>query len=153
MWQQIGVETELRNIDAAVFFGGDQASPDTYQKFYADIQMYTNTFDDGTDPENYMANWTCKEIPSPANQWIGNSIPRYCNSEYDALVAEMGKTAALEKRAALAKKMNDMLMDYGAMIPLIYRGDVSAHSNTLAGVRMNSWDSELWNVQDWSRKK
>ena len=41
MWEQIGVETELRNIDAAVFFGGDPASPDTYMKFYADIEMYT----------------------------------------------------------------------------------------------------------------
>ena len=37
-------------------------------------------------------------------------MPRYCNPEYDALVAEMGKTASLEKRAALAKKMNDMLI-------------------------------------------
>ena len=56
MWEQIGVETELRNIDAAVFFGGDPASPDTYMKFYADIEMYTNNFS-GTDPESYMANW------------------------------------------------------------------------------------------------
>ena len=41
MWEQIGMETELRNVDAAVFFGGDPASPDTYMKFYADIEMYT----------------------------------------------------------------------------------------------------------------
>ena len=26
-------------------------------------------------------------------------------------------------------------------------------SNTLAGFVMNSWDTELWNVQDWSRVK
>ncbi|MEM7301242.1 MAG: peptide ABC transporter substrate-binding protein [Pseudomonadota bacterium] len=152
MWAEIGVETELRNIDAAVFFGGDQSSPDTFQKFFADIEMYTNNFD-GTDPEKYMANWHCNQIPAPGNQWLGNNMPRYCNEEYNALVAEMGKTASLEKRAELAKKMNDMLMQAGAMIPLIHRGDVSAHSVTLDGVKMNSWDSELWNVQDWSRKK
>ncbi len=152
MWKAIGVEAELRNISGSVFFGGDQSSPDTFQKFFADIEMYTNNFD-GTDPENYMGNWGCKEIPSPKNQWIGNNMPRYCNPEYDALVAEMGKTASLEKRAALAKKMNDMLMQYRAMIPLIHRGDVSAHANSLQGVRMNSWDSELWNVQDWTRAK
>ena len=152
MWAAIGVETELRNISASVFFGGDQSSPDTFQKFFSDIEMYTNNFD-GTDPEKYMGSWTCKNIPSPANQWIGNNMPRYCNAEYDALVAEMGKTASIEKRAALAMKMNDMLMQARAMIPLIHRGDVSAHSNTLLGVRMNSWDSELWNVQDWTRSK
>ena len=49
--------------------------------------------------------------------------------------------------------MNDILSNEGALIPLIHRGDVSAHSVTLEGVRMNSWDSELWNVADWTRKQ
>ena len=150
MWEQIGVETELRNIDAAVFFGGDPASPDTYMKFYADIEMYTNNFS-GTDPESYMANWACAEIPGPENQWLGNNIQRSCVAEYDALVAEMSKTASLEERARLAKRMNDIIVQNHYMIPLIWRGDVSAHANTLKGVRMNSWDSELWNVADWHR--
>jgi peptide/nickel transport system substrate-binding protein len=28
---------------------------------------------------------------------------------------------------------------------------VSAHSVTLGGVVLNTWDSELWNVADWYR--
>ncbi len=152
MWQQIGVETELRNINASVFFGGDQSSPDTFQKFFADIEMYTNNFD-GTDPEKYMASWSCKEIPGPENQWIGSNMPRYCDPEYDKLVAEMGKTASLEKRAAMAKKMNDMLMQAGAMIPLIHRGAVAAHSNKLGGIKMNVWDSVLLSSKNWYRLK
>ena len=151
MWKQIGVETELRNISASVFFGGDVGSPDTYQKFYADIEMYTNTFS-GTDPETYMSNWTCKEMAQKSNKWGGNNMPRWCNPAYDALSAKMAKTAALKDRIQLAKAMNDMLMQDYAMIPLIHRGGVSAHSNTISGVRMNEWDSELWNIADWSRK-
>ncbi len=150
MWGEIRVETELKNISASVFFGSDQSSPDTFQKFFSDIEMYTNNFD-GTDPEKYMANWSCKEIPSPANQWLGNNMPRFCDPAYDALLAKMSKTAALEERAKLAKQMNDMLMEAGAIIPLIHRGGVSAHALTLKGVRMNEWDSELWNVKDWHR--
>ena len=150
MWEQIGVETELRNIDAAVFFGGDPASPDTYMKFYADIEMYTNNFD-GTDPESYMANWACSEIPGPENQWLGNNIQRSCVPEYDALVAQMSQTASLEERARLAMQMNDILVQNHYMIPLIWRAKVSAHANTLKGVRMNAWDSELWNAADWHR--
>ena len=150
MWEQIGVETELRNIDAAVFFGGDPASPDTYNKFYADIQMYTNNFD-GTDPESYMANWACSEIPGPENQWLGNNIQRQCVPEYDELVAQMSKTAVLEERAALARRMNDIIVRNHYMIPLIWRGQVIAHANTLKGVRQNPWDSGLWNVADWHR--
>ena len=150
MWEQIGVETELRNIDAAVFFGGDPASPDTYMKFYADIEMYTNNFS-GTDPESYMANWACSEIPGPDNQWLGNNIPRSCVAEYDSLVAEMSHTASLQERGRLARQMNDILVQHQFIVPLIWRGDVSAHANTLKGVRMNVWDSELWNAADWHR--
>jgi peptide/nickel transport system substrate-binding protein len=149
-WAEIGVETELRNIDASVFFGGDPASPDTYGKFYSDVEMYTNTFD-GTDPERYMTNWSCKEVSGPDNQWLGNNISRWCSAEYDALVAAMAQTADFDERAAIAIQMNDLVVQNGVVIPLIWRGDVSAHSNSIEGVRMNTWDSELWNVADWVR--
>ena len=151
MWKAIGVETELRNLSASVFFGGDPGSPDTYQKFYADIEMYTNNFS-GTDPETYMANWTCKQVSRRANTWGGGNMPRWCNPDYDALSAEMSTTADLDDRIRLAKAMNDMLMQDYAMIPLIHRGGVSAFSNVIEGPRGNEWDSELWNIADWHLK-
>ncbi|HCY13311.1 MAG: peptide ABC transporter [Acidiferrobacteraceae bacterium] len=151
MWKAIGVETELRNLSASVFFGGDPASPDTYQKFYADIEMYTNNFS-GTDPETYMANWTCKQVSRRANTWGGGNMPRWCNPDYDALSTEMSKTADLDDRIRLAKAMNDMLMQDYAMIPLVHRGGVSAFSNVIEGPRGNEWDSELWNIADWHLK-
>ena len=151
MWKAIGVETELRNLSASVFFGGDPASPDTYQKFYTDIEMYTNTFS-GTDPETYMANWTCKQVSRKANTWGGGNMPRWCDPNYDALSAEMSTTANLDDRIRLAKAMNDMLMQDYAMIPLIHRGGVSAFSNAVEGPRGNEWDSELWNIAEWHLK-
>ena len=151
MWKAIGVETELRNLSASVFFGGDPASPDTYQKFYTDIEMYTNTFS-GTDPETYMANWTCKQVSRKPNTWGGGNMPRWCNPDYDALSAEMATTANLEDRIRLAKAMNDMLMQDYAMIPLIHRGGVSAFSNAVVGPNGNEWDSELWNIAEWHLK-
>jgi len=149
-WEEIGVETELRNIDASVFFGGDPSSPDTFQKFYADIEMYTNNFA-GVDPEAYMANWRCSEIPTPATQWQGSNIQRFCNEEYDALVTEMSKTAELDQRGELAKQMNDLMMQGYSIVPLVHRGGQSAHANSLGGVKMTDWDSELWNIADWYR--
>lgn len=149
-WEEIGVETELRSIDASVFFGSDPGSPDTFQKFFADVEMFTNNFD-GTDPEAYMANWTCDQFPRPETQWQGNNMMRFCSEEYDALVAEMAITGDIDKRAELAKAMNDMLMQEFVMMPLTYRGRNSAHANTLGGVILNVWDSELWNAADWHR--
>jgi len=151
MWKQIGVETELRNINASVFFGGDPASPDTYGKFLSDIEMYTNNFS-GTDPEAYMNNWTCAEMSGKHNNWLGNNVPRYCNPAYDTLAKEMSTAGALEDRTRLAKAMNDMLMQEYVMIPLIHRGGVAAHANSLGGVAMNAWDTEVFNIADWYRK-
>jgi peptide/nickel transport system substrate-binding protein len=149
-WDEIGVETELRNISGSVFFGGDPASPDTMMKFYADIEMYANSFD-GADPESYLASWACDKAPKPENQWQGSNRPRYCGLEYDELIGELAKTGKLAERAALVKKMNDKLMQDYVMIPLVLRGKVSAHSNSLGGVVINPWDSELWNAADWHR--
>jgi peptide/nickel transport system substrate-binding protein len=151
MWQAIGVETELKNISASVFFGGDQSSPDTFQKNFTDIEMYTNNFN-GTDPESYMLRWTCDKMPSPATQWIGQNMPRYCDPKYDQLAKDLAKTAATAERAIIAKKMNDMLIEYGAIIPLIHRGAVAAHALSLGGVKQNVWDATPWNILDWHRK-
>ena len=151
MWQAIGVETELKNISASVFFGGDQSSPDTFQKNFSDVEMYTNNFN-GTDPENYMLRWTCDKMPSPKTQWIGQNMPRYCDPKYDELAKNLAQTAALEERALIAKQMNDMLIEHGAIIPLIHRGAVAAHALSLGGVKQNVWDATPWNIQDWHRK-
>ena len=87
-----------------------------------------------------------------ANKWGGNNMPRWCHPAYDGLSAEMSVTSAMKDRIRLTKAMNDMLMQDYVMIPLIHRGDVSAHSSSISGVRMNPWDSELWNIADWTRK-
>lgn len=150
-WDEIGVDTELRNVSASVFFGGDPGSPDTFQKFYADLQMFANNFD-GTDPEAYLAAQLCGKAPRPESQWQGENISRFCDPAFDALVAELGRTGELEKRGEIARKLNDMLTkESNVVIPLVDRGRVSAHSNTLGGVVLNTWDSELWNVADWYR--
>ncbi|MEL6402975.1 MAG: peptide ABC transporter substrate-binding protein [Chloroflexota bacterium] len=149
-WSQIGISTELRNIDAGVFFGGDPASPDTYGKFYADIEMFTSSAV-GTDPQAYFNNWTCGQVSGPDNNFLSGNISRWCSPEYDALLAELADTVGIEARGEISKQLNDLIVQGGSLIPLVHRGDVSAHANSLEGVRMNSWDSELWNIAEWTR--
>ena len=152
-WNELGVKVELRNISASVFFGGDSGSPDTFQKFFADVEMYANNFD-GTDPEGYLAEHVCDKIPRPETQWQGTNMNRYCNADYDKLVKELGTTSGVEKRAVIAKKLNEMLTKESyVVVPLVDRGRVSAHANSLGGVKLNTWDSELWNAADWYRIK
>ena len=152
-WGEIGVETELRNLNASVFFGGDPGSPDTFQKFYADVEMYANTFD-GTDPQAYLAAYRCGNEPKPESQWQGENINRFCDPAYDAMLDELAQTGDLAKRGEIAIKLNNMLTkDSYTIVPLVHRGRVSAHAKSLGGVILNTWDSELWNVADWHRIK
>lgn len=151
-WKEIGVEAELKTVNPSVYFGGDPGSPDTFQKFYADVEMYANNFD-GTDPEAYLAMYVCDNEPRPATGWQGENINRYCDPAYDALVKELGQTGETAKRTEIAKKLNDMLMQSYTIIPLVDRGRVSGKSKTLGGVVLNTWDSELWNAADWYRIK
>ncbi|PVA12099.1 peptide ABC transporter [Pelagivirga sediminicola] len=149
-WRQIGVQTELRNIDASVFFSSDASSPDTLQRFGAHIQMYAGA-SDGPDPEAYLSGWACKNIPDRDNGWQGQNVGAWCDPAYDRLLDKLAVTAGLEERAELARTLNDMLVQNHVVVPLVDRARISAHSAALEGVRMNAWDSELWNVAEWHR--
>ncbi len=149
-WREIGVEANLRNINASVFFGGDPGSPDTFQKFYADVEMYANNFN-GTDPEAYLGAYRCGTEPRPESQWQGENINRFCDPAYDALHLELAQTADIEERGRIGRELNDILMQAYVIIPLVDRGRVDARANSLSGVRLNTWDSGLWNIADWSR--
>ncbi|MBC7140873.1 MAG: peptide ABC transporter substrate-binding protein, partial [Rhodobacteraceae bacterium] len=122
-------------------------------KFYADVEMYANNFD-GTDPEPYLSEHTCDKAPRPETQWQGENINRYCDPAYDELIKELSRTGDLAKRGEIARKLNDMLTKESyTIVGLVDRGRVSARSNTLGGVILNTWDSELWNAADWYRIK
>ncbi len=154
-WQQIGVATELKNIEAAVFFGGDPASPDTLGKFYADVQMFTNG-PEGLDPQTYLAGWLCEidgksNIASPENDFNANNTERWCSPEYDAKFAELKAATDPAERAAIAIELNDMLAQNYVNLPLIFRASVSAYANDLANIDVNGWDSEEWNIEEWHR--
>src|SRR5438105_4333220 len=39
--QKAGIDVELKSVTSSVYFSSDVANPDTYSKFYTDIQMFT----------------------------------------------------------------------------------------------------------------
>ena len=51
--QKAGIDIEVKAVTASVFFSSDVANPDTYTKFYCDLQMYTTTMTQ-PDPELFM---------------------------------------------------------------------------------------------------
>ena len=150
-WRDIGVETELKNINAGAFFSSNPDNPDNVWRFYADIEMYAN----GTssiDPQDYLSNWLTTEIPGSENNWRGGNVSRWSNQEYDDLHEDLKRTPIGPDRENLVIRMNDMLVQNHVVIPLVNRAFVSASSNNLKGIRVNGWDSELWNIHEWYRE-
>ena len=151
-WTELGIETRLKHVNPGVFFGGDITSPDTVGKFYADVQMYANS-GISPDPESYLGSWVTTEIARAANSYRGSNVPRFQSDEYDRLFAELQNTVDMERRNRITIALNDLLVGSYAIVPLVHRGSVSAHSNDIEGVWMNAWDSELWNFETWKRRE
>ncbi|HEY0441875.1 MAG TPA: peptide ABC transporter substrate-binding protein [Xanthobacteraceae bacterium] len=148
--QKAGVDLELKSVTSSAFFSSDVANPDTYTKFYCDIQMYTTTMTQ-PDPELFMNQFVSWEMATKENKWQGRNIARWRNEEYDAAYrAAVGELDPI-KRAALFIRMNDLACDNQAVIPVVHRPRVSAISGKLKA-RMSGWDNDLWALQDWYRE-
>ena len=147
-WREIGIETELVHHDAGVYFGSE-AGPETYRRFFADVQMYATG--GGIEPQNYLSDLRCTHIPERENNWAEGNIARACIPAFDTAFEGLPPLPIGPDREALVKQLNDLLVQAYTEIPLVSRGIVSAHANSLKGVRFNPWDSELWNIAEWHR--
>jgi len=148
--QKAGIELELKSVTAAVFFSSDVANPDTYGKFYCDMQMYTTTMTQ-PDPELFMAQYTSREVSSKANKWSGRNIVRMRSEEYDKVYAMAEVELDPVKRAALFIKMNDMVIAEGFVLPLISRPRVRG-ANLKLVTGLSGWDLDFSGLQNWYRE-
>jgi peptide/nickel transport system substrate-binding protein len=148
--QKAGIEVELKAITGSVYFSSDIANPDTYAKFYADIQMYTLNMTQ-PDPDLFMRVFASWEIATKENKWQGRNISRWRNDEYDKAFRAAEEELDPVKRAALFIRMNDLACNDPTVIPVVSRPKAQAVSNKLRTVSA-SWDNDLWNLADWYRE-
>jgi peptide/nickel transport system substrate-binding protein len=148
----IGVEVELKSIDASIYFSGDPSNTDTVQHFYADLQMFT-TGNSSPEPDVYMKTYTCDEIAQKENSWAGQNFSRYCSEEYDNLWQQAQQELDPQKRQQLFIQMNDKLVKEDTVVmPIVHRADVIAISNNLKGVELTPWDRNTWNIMEWDKQ-
>jgi peptide/nickel transport system substrate-binding protein len=147
--QKAGIDIEVKAVTASVFFSSDVANPDTYTKFYCDLQMYTTTMTQ-PDPELFMKQFLTEEQATKANKWQGRNITRWSNKEYDDTHKASQSELDPVKRAALLIKCNEMVINNQVVIPVVARPGVAAMSNKL-NANMSGWDNNTWDIQDWFR--
>ena len=148
--QKAGIDIEVKAVTASVFFSSDVANPDTYTKFYCDLQMYTTTMTQ-PDPEVFLRQFLSNEAATKENKWQGLNITRWQNKEYD----DIHKAASVEldpiKRAAMLIKLNEMAVNDQVVIPVVARPGVAAMNEKLVAV-MSGWDNNTWDIQDWYKE-
>lgn len=148
--QKAGIDVELKSVVASVFFSSDVANPDTYSKFYADIEMYSDYMTE-PDPSGFLSRWRSRSIPAKENKWQGANVTRWVNKEYDAALDEADGETDPIKRAELYIKCNDLLWQQTVIIPVMRRFSPSASANTLRPVP-SGWGHTTSLLQDWYRE-
>jgi peptide/nickel transport system substrate-binding protein len=148
--QKAGIDLELKSVTASVFFSTDVANPDTYPKFYADMQMYTTTMTQ-PDPERFMDQYTSWEVSSKANKWQGRNICRWVSDDYDKTFRAAEQELDPVKRTAMFIKMNDLPVKDGVIIPLISRPRVRGINLKLTS-QLTGWDLDLSGLHNWFRE-
>jgi len=147
--QKAGIELELKAVTASVFFSSDVANPDTYTKFYNDLQMYTTTMPQA-DPGVFMNQFCSWEVATKENKWQGRNITRWQNADYDKAYRDAESELDPVKRAAQFIRMNDLAIQNQVVIPVVFRPRVAAVSAKLHAP-LSGWDNDLWLLKDWYR--
>ena len=79
-WREIGIETELVDHDASLFFGGDPVDePRTSRTAGSSPTCRCTRPDPGIDPQDYLSGLRCEHIQTRDNNWGDNNVARACN--------------------------------------------------------------------------
>ena len=148
-WESIGFQVDIRSEPSSSFFTSN--SPGGANRFWADVQIYADGND--PDPTAYLtAGWSTGQIASRTNNWLLGNRSRYSNKDFDAIVGQLRGETDSAKRAQLVIQANDLLVQDAAVIPLVQRSAVtSGVSKSLKGVDPSPWDSEMYNIADWTK--
>jgi len=146
--EQLGFSVELKAVDASVFFSSDAGNPDTYTKFYADLEIFTYA-PDSLYPINYMTRYHSSGICQQSNSWAGLNVTRYNNPEYDSLHDQARVEMDPDRQVELFIAMNDLSVEDVVEIPLVISGGGPAAANRLTGYAVTPWTSNYHDIQNW----
>ncbi|MEM8808671.1 MAG: peptide ABC transporter substrate-binding protein [Cyanobacteria bacterium P01_G01_bin.38] len=147
--EAVGIAVDIERVRIDDFFSANPSQTNSINHFYADLQEYA-TGSDIPDPTIYMSWWTCDEIASQANNWQKPNNARYCNKAYDALWKAAKRELDPAQRGVLFKKMDELLAQDVAVLPIVHRALVNGIHNRITGYEATAWDLSTWNIAKWA---
>lgn len=155
--REAGIEVQLEQIDAGIFFDGAAGNDQNLTHHYWDLAMWA-TNATSILPITYLEGWTTGEdgdnIPQAENNFVGGNISRWQNPDYDAKFATFNDMRSLDDAFNLLIELNDMLIENVAVIPMIIRaGDTYGISRRLVPDNIAigpGFELTYWNVANWN---
>ncbi len=158
-FESIGIQTNLDQVDAGIFFDSGEGNDRNIGHNYWDISMYTNN-PSSPIPASFFLSWYAgpenNNVAQASNAWQGQNYQRYVNPEFDALYDELLTLTSLEEAGQKLIEMNDLLINDVAIIPQVNRpADTYAISQSLVQENVAiaaGFEQGYWNVANWRRK-
>ncbi len=148
---KIGVEIEIKSIDASVYFSGDPGNEQTTNHFYADLEMYTNGAS-SPFPILWFRRYLSTEIAQKENSWAGRNYCRLSNPQFDQLYNQVEKEMDPTKSTAVFQQIMHLIWDQVFELGIISRQNVAAVSSKLQGQVPSQWTYSTYDLKNWSLK-
>ncbi len=146
---QVGIDLRIDNRPASVLFGQV-----TRQRTFPHLVMYAWVSSPIT---HFRTIWESKQIPTAANNYVGQNNPGYKNPEVDKLLEQADQELDEAKRAALLKKVQQIWADELPSLPLYFRLELQVSRRELKNYKPRgisetegSRSSPTWNAGEWS---
>ncbi len=154
-WNKIGIDSELKTVDASVYFGNDPGNPDTYAHFNCDVQMFTSTFD-SPSPVLYMKRFYAEDLSrdwaQQTNQWAPQNFLKWSSDDFNKLYDQARVETDATRASQMWIQLNDMVVNAYAASGIIDRKFTDGKSKSITGPNPSPFDSVFaWNIADWTR--
>lgn len=142
-WLTIGVDVQIKNEPAKVFFGETMR-----KRKYDGLAMYAWL----KDPLKLSDTlWRCDYIPSAKNNFQGQNQPGYCNPKVDEMLNMASRELDEAKRIKLGQQFEEIFAEDLPALPLYFRMEVSVTKKGLKNWKpTGTLQPVTWNAQQWS---
>ena len=141
-WKEIGIDVEIRNQPARVFFGKTVT-----ERIYSGLAMYAWISSPESVPRTTLHS---AHIPHAGNNFSGQNYTGFKNKEMDALLEVIETELDREKRRKLWSRLQHIYASELPVIPLYFRANAYVIPNWLTGLipTGHQYPTTLW-VEKW----
>jgi peptide/nickel transport system substrate-binding protein len=151
-YKAIGVELKIQNMPSATLLSASWSAGDPRKRGTFDLVMYGSS--PGIDPGTVVTQrYYSKNIPSAANNGVGQNYTRVKNADLDKAIDDSNATLDQEKRKEAYGRALKLLNDQYVIIWLYDRADIDGRRTELQGWKENPWQEFTDNMEEWFLKK